>query len=82
MNDKNTNIRELNAENMEQVTGGDKISYAEAWTTLPHIDHMECPHCKCVPGVYMGTGTHENHTFDLMRCRACCQRYVLEKWSI
>ena len=42
MNDKNTNIRELNAENMEQVTGGDKI----------------------------------------MRCRACCQRYVLEKWGI
>ena len=38
-------INELNKESLDKVAGGEKITYEEAWNTLPHSDSTECPHC-------------------------------------
>ena len=79
MESKKLNVMELNKESLEKVTGGEKITYAEAWNTLPHSDSIECPHCGCKANKYMGTCMDENMYFDLMRCGRCCQRFVYER---
>ena len=72
-------IKVLDMESMDAVSGGEKITYEEAWNTLSHADRQVCPHCGCMNVMFMGTCNDAAHRFDLVRCTGCRQRYVLEK---
>ena len=75
-------INELNKESLDKVAGGEKITYDEAWNTLPHSDSTECPHCGCKANKFMGTSMEATRAFDLMRCGKCCQRFVYVKYVL
>ena len=72
-------IRVLDPESIESVSGGGKITFEEAWDTLPHADRQVCPACGGMRTVWMGTCDDPAHRFDLVRCTGCKQRYVLLK---
>ena len=67
---------ELEKEKLEDIAGGDKLTPEEAWTTLPHSDFNECPHCGCRANKYMGIYEYAGRGFNLMRCGRCAQRFV------
>ena len=77
--DKEMDIRKLDQESLDAISGGEKITYEEAWNTLPHADRQVCPYCGGMRTVYMGTCDDAAHRFDLVRCTGCRQRYVLER---
>ena len=70
---------ELEKEKLEDIAGGEKLSAEQAWTTLPHSDSYECPHCGCKANKYMGTYNYGTHDFDLIRCGRCAQRFVAHR---